>query len=187
MNMRIAAPALAAGALFAMLTGVTTWAADSKDAPPPPVATEPQTTSASYGDWILNCVRSQDGARVCEIVQSFQIQGQQGPFARLAIGHAGTKEPLRATFDVAPNISFPSTVKLGLDDKDTQPVELSWKKCVPGAGCFADGEIKDDILKRWKAQTGNGRITMKDSTGHDVAVPFSFRGLPQALDGLAKS
>ena len=185
MKMRIAA--LAIGALFAVLTGATAWAAD-KDAAPPPVSTDPQTTSASYGDWILNCVRSQDGSsRVCEIVQTFQIQGQQGPFARLAIGHVGAKDPLRATFDVAPNISFPSTVKLALDDKDTQPVELTWKKCVPGAGCFADADLKEDVLKRWKAQTGNGRITMKDSTGHDVAVPFSFRGLPQALDGLAKS
>jgi hypothetical protein len=30
-------------------------------------------------------------------------------------------------------------------------------------------------------------LTFKDGLGRDLTIPFSFRGLPQALDGLAKS
>ena len=120
-------------------------------------------------------------------MQSFQAQGQQGLYALLAIGKIGPKEPLRITYAMQPNISFPSTVKLSTDDKDTQPVELTWVKCVPGNGCFADAEMKDAQLTRWKAQSGMGRLVFKDGFGKDIQIAFSFRGLAQALDGLAKS
>ena len=184
---RIAAPLSLLGAMF--LTTVAS--AQAADAPAPaPVSAEPQNTSATYGDWILRCTHSGEGAaaqRICEIVQPFQLQGQQGIFAQLAIGRTGPKDPLRVTVQLPATITFPSTVKLQTDEKDTQPIELSWKKCLPGAGCFADAEFKDDSAKKWKGQTANGRLTFKDGMGRDLVIPFSFRGLPQALDGLAKS
>jgi invasion protein IalB len=175
-----------AASAFAIATAAATvaYAAD----PPPPVSAEPQNTSATYGDWILRCSKATDTApRTCEVVQSFQVQGQQGVFALLAIGKIGAKDTLHVTYAMQPNISFPSTVKLLTDEKDTQPVELSWIKCIPGNGCFATADMKDDQIKRWKAQTGMGKLTFKDGFGRDVPIAFSFRGLVQALDGLAKS
>jgi len=77
-------------------------------------------------------------------------------------------------------------IKLGIDDKNTQPVELTWKRCLRG-GCFADADMKDDQIKRWKAQTGNGNLAFKDRAGRDIPLPFSFRGLSQALDALTKT
>ena len=179
-------------AMVVIVTGsaVGAHAADKEPAAPPPVSAEPQNTSATYGDWILRCAKAPEGAavpRLCEIVQSFQLQGQQGLFAQLAIGRLSPKDPLRLTLNMQPNVSFPSTVKLAVDDKDTQPVELIWRKCVGAAGCFADGDFKDETMKRWKAQTGMGRLQFKDGAGRDLTISFSFRGLPQALDGLAKS
>lgn len=47
--------------------------------------------------------------------------------------------------------------------------------------------MKDDLLQHWRAQTTQGQLRFKDSAGRDVALPFSFRGLAQALDALAKS
>jgi invasion protein IalB len=185
MKMRIAAPALAAGALFAILSGTPVQAADSKDAAPP-VGAEPQTTSATYGDWTLHCARGPDGVQVCELDQPFQMQGQQGLYAQLIIARGTAKGSYRALFEVAPNLSFPSTVKVGVDDKDPTPIDLTWRRCLPGPGCFADADVKDDIVKKWRTQAGPGRITFKDSAGHDVQVAFSFRGLPQALDALVK-
>jgi invasion protein IalB len=170
------------------LVGASIANAQAADAPA--VGAEPQNTSATYGDWILRCARAGDGAaaqRICEIVQAIQLQGQQGVFAQIAIGRAGAKDPLHITAELPATITFPSTVKMLTDEKDTQPVELTWKKCLMGAGCFADSEFKDDMAKRWKLQTGNGRLLFKDGTGRDLVVLFSFRGLPQALDGLAKS
>jgi invasion protein IalB len=183
MNMvRIAASVFAISA--ASIAG-----AHAADTAPPPVGTEPQNTSATYGDWTLRCSRTGDAdkaVRVCEVMLPFQIQGQQAPFAQLAIGHVNPKDPMHATFLVSPNVSFPSNVKLSIDDKDTQPIDLSWSICI-AASCRADGEFKDDQVKKWKALTANARLQFKDSTGRELAIPVSVRGLAQALDALPKS
>ena len=43
-----------------------------------------------------------------------------------------------------------------------------------------------DAVRRWRGETGQGKLTFKDGMGRDVVVPVSFRGLAQALDALAK-
>jgi invasion protein IalB len=186
-----------AGAAFVILAASAgaTLAAESKTAAAPAastapsvVSTEPQNTSATYGDWVLRCSRG-DGTqaqRVCEVVQSFQIQGQQGLFAQMAIGRIDAKSPLKITVVMQPNVSFPSDIKLGVDEKDSTPVVLSWMRCLPG-GCFADADLKDDQIKRWKNQTGNGNLAFRDGAGRDIPLPFSFRGLSQALEALSKT
>jgi invasion protein IalB len=93
---------------------------------------------------------------------------------------------MRATFVITPNVSFPSNVKLTVDDKDTQAIDLNWSSCV-AAVCRAEGEFKDDQLKRWKALTTPARLQFKDASGRELTVPVSTRGLSQALDALAKS
>jgi invasion protein IalB len=156
---------------------------------PPPVSAEPQNTSATYGDWILRCSRSGEvgkTVRVCEVMLPFQLQGQQGPFAQLAFGHVNPKDPLHITFIMSPNVAFPSDVKLMTDDKDAQPIALGWATCIPSV-CRADGEFKDDQLKRWKGLTASGQLIFKQSNGQPTPIPVSVRGLAQALEALAKS
>ena len=56
----------------------------------PAVSTDPAQTTASYGDWVLRCVRTGDGGtgpRVCEVVQTMVVQGQTQPVAQIAIGN----------------------------------------------------------------------------------------------------
>ena len=43
-----------------------------------------------------------------------------------------------------------------------------------------------DLLTRWRPKAERGRIALKDGPGRDVVLPFSFRGLSQALDAMAK-
>jgi len=156
-------------------------------AAPAPVSAEPQNTSASYGDWTVHCQRANDTApRVCELEQSLQVQGQQSPIAQIAVGRPSFKDPMKIVVTLPSFVSFPSTVKLALDEKDTQPVELTWRKCMPG-GCAADTDFKDEDIKKWKTQTANGRLQFKDGNGREEILPFSFRGFAQAMDGLAKS
>ena len=160
-------------------------AADPKEAPP--VSSEPQNTAATYAEWTLRCTRTDDGARACDVTQQFQIQvqGQQAPFGQLLIGHVGKEAAMHVAFVVNPNVAFPSDVRLMTDEKDTQPVVLNWSSCVPSA-CRADGEFKDDQLKRWKALTANGRLVFKAAAGQLVPITVSVRGLAQALDALPK-
>jgi invasion protein IalB len=155
----------------------------------PAIGAEPQNTSATYGDWILRCSRTGEGdktVRVCEVMLPFQLQGQQGPFAQLAIGRVNPKDPLHITFIMSPNVAFPSDVKLMTDEKDAQPIALNWSTCIPSV-CRADGEFKDDQLKRWKGLTASGQLIFKQSNGQPTPIPVSIRGLPQALEALAKS
>jgi invasion protein IalB len=154
-----------------------------------PVSADPQSTTANYGDWVVRCQRIGDaaaGQRVCEVAQIIQMQGQQGPIAQIAVGRLAATDPLRLTLVLPPNISFPSSPRMAVDDKDARPADLNWRRCLPG-GCFADIEVKDDLLQHWRGQSAQGVIHFRDSAGREVALPFSFRGFAQALDALAKT
>jgi invasion protein IalB len=161
----------------------------TEPAKPAPVGADPQSTTANYGDWVVRCQHSGDaatGQRVCEVAQILQMQGGQGPVAQIAVGRPTAADPLRLTIVLPPNVSFPSSPRMAVDDKDARPADLTWRRCLPG-GCFADIEIKDDLLQRWRSQNAQGIIKFKDSAGRDITLPFSFRGFAQALDALAKS
>lgn len=149
-------------------------------------------TTASFGDWQMRCrpavtaTASQPAIpRTCELVQSVMLQGQAAPFAQLAFGKVAPGDPMHFTAVLPINVGFPSTVKITIDDKDKQPVELAWTRCMPG-GCFASIAAKDDFLKRWRAQEEGGRFTFKNSAGQELTLPFSLRGLSRALDALVK-
>ncbi|WP_158815621.1 invasion associated locus B family protein [Methylocapsa sp. S129] len=167
----------------------TTPKPDAAKPAPGPVSADPQSTTAAYGDWVVRCQRIGDGAaaqRVCEAAETIQTQGAQGPIAQIAIGRVAPTDPLRLTLVLPPNVSFPSAPRMEVDDKDAHPVDLNWRRCLSG-GCFADAEMKDDLLQFWRRQAGQGSIKFRDGVGRDIAAPFSFRGLAQALDALAKS
>lgn len=155
---------------------------------PKPVPAEPGVTTASFGDWVLRCQRggtAEKPVRVCEVGQTMQVQGQNQPIAQIAIGRAAAGEPLQVTVVLPANVAFPSTVRLLAEGNDTNGAELPWRRCLPGA-CIADAPAKDESLKRWRAASEPGRIVFKNAGGQEVAIPLSWRGLPQALDALNK-
>ncbi len=153
--------------------------------PPPPVSAEPQSTSATFGDWVLRCDHPAGAARICEVVQSITVQGQ-GTVAQLAFGQPTAADPLRLTVLLPPNITIATRPKVMADAQDSQGMELTWLRCVSG-GCMADVTLSDDDLRRLRTRELPGRITFKDAANHDVTIPLSWRGLPQAMDALAKA
>ena len=155
---------------------------------PSVVSSEPQQTTAAFGDWVLRCVRQSEGAqttRLCEVAQTLQVQGQQGPIAQIAFGKTDRAAPIRIVAMLPSNVSFPSLVKLMGEENDLQPVDLAWRRCIPGA-CVADAEISAPLLQKLRSRNEGGRLTFKDAGGRDIALPLSLRGLPQALDALQR-
>ena len=153
---------------------------------PPPVSSDPQVTTATFGDWVLRCVRADSKVpKTCEIVQTLQVQNQ-GTIAQIAFAHLNARDPMHLTIAVPTNVTFPSTLRASVDEKDTQPVDLNWRRCLPG-GCIADGDLKDETLKRWRGQADHGQLQFVSGSGQPLVVPFSFRGFAQALDALAKA
>ncbi|MCW2283145.1 invasion protein IalB [Rhodoblastus acidophilus] len=154
-----------------------------------PVGTEPVTTTASYGDWLLRCQRIGEPARkVCEIVQTVQAsrQGQpQQPVAQLAFGRLKASEPIRLTAHLPVNILLPSVAKFATGEKDARPVELPWRRCVQ-SGCFADAALTEAQWSGLHGQSENGSVEFTDAGARPVKFPISFRGFAQAADALAK-
>ncbi|CAL8981508.1 hypothetical protein RHODGE_RHODGE_02935 [Rhodoplanes serenus] len=155
----------------------------------PAAGQSPTRTTATYDDWTVRCETAPATPpampqRICEIFQTQQLQGQAAPAWQVAIGRAAKADPLRLVVQMPVNVWLAVAPRLVLDDKQP-PLALGYKRCMP-AGCFADAELGDDMLRRLRARTEPGRIEYKDAIQRDVAVPLSFKGFAAALDALAK-
>jgi invasion protein IalB len=178
-----------AAVLFAaILFPVVASAAEQKPTEPP-ISSEPRVTTASYGDWLLRCQRvgeTEKAVRICEVVLT--IQGgaqQQAPIAELAFGRLSKADPYRITAHLPTNIALPSVVKFSFGEKDPRQQDLVWRSCAP-VGCFADGALSEMQWRALHGLTEPGSLEFTDSVGRSVKLPVSFRGLPQAMDALAK-
>lgn len=174
--------ALAAVALAALVAGTALPAG-------PAAGQSPTRTTATYDDWTVRCetppaTPPATAQKICEIFQTQQLQGQAAPAWQVAIGRAAKADPLRLVVQMPVNVWLAAAPRLALDDKQP-PLALAHKRCMP-AGCFADAELGDDMLRRLRARTEPGRIEYKDAIQRDVAVPLSFKGFAAALDALAK-
>ena len=136
----------------------------------------------------MRCQRAGDGDKVvksCEAGQTIQVQGQTAPIAQIGIGRLSPGDPLRITVILPPNITLPSNVHVVTDEKDDPGIDLAWRRCLPG-GCIAEAKLEPETIKSWRARSAPGKLSFKDATGRVVAIPFSFRGLAQSPDALAK-
>jgi len=178
-----------AAALFAPILAFPILALAAEQKPPEePVSSEPRATTASYGDWTLRCQRvgeTEKAVRICELVLTIQAGQQQSPIAELAMGRLSKADPYRVTAHLPTNIKLPGVVKFSLGEKDPRTQELAWRSCAP-VGCFADAQLSEAQWKSLHAQAEPGSLEYTDAAGRPVKLPVSFRGLPQAIDALAK-
>lgn len=144
----------------------------------------PQQTTATYEDWILRCEMRAGPPlqKSCEIVQFTQVQRQSGIITQIAIGAQKKGEPLKIVFQMPIDAWLPTGVKLLVGDKDPG-LFATFKRCVPTA-CFADVEVKDDTIKKFRAVTEVGKLEFKDVTQRDISLPVSFKGFGNAFDAL---
>jgi invasion protein IalB len=179
------ASALALAVPFA--TGAAAQSLPAKPVAPANVGAEPQSTSATFGDWVLRCQRQGDGAaapKVCEVALTVQTS-QKATIAQIALGRLAKGEALHLTAQLPVDVSFPSVVKLFAGDKDAHPLELEWRRCAQ-IGCFADTILSDEQVQQLRARSEPERLEFVEATGRAVRIPLSFRGLAPALDALAK-
>lgn len=154
-----------------------------------PVSSEPQATTANYGDWTLRCTRlgaTGNAAKACEVVQSIGVQGQANPIAQLALGYEDPKGNLKFTAVLPVSVSFYGPINMATGDASPQTLAMSWTRCLP-EGCFANVDVDKKAVARLKAQTEKGKVSFKDGAARDAVLPVSFRGLAEALDALEKS
>jgi invasion protein IalB len=145
-----------------------------------------ERTSASYEDWVLQC-ETQPGPparKVCEIMQTTQMQGRNVPVSRVSVAHPEKGQPVKLTAQVPVSIQLAGNIRLQVSDADpglTVPFNTCWP-----AGCFADFDLKDDAIRKFRTATENGKLTYKSSAGQPVTLPVSFKGFGRAFDALGK-
>jgi invasion protein IalB len=148
-------------------------------------AQTPQQTTATYEDWIVRC-ETQAGpppVKICEMVQYTQVQGQ-GVISQVAVGRPVKGQPVKIVVQVPIGVWLPTGVKLaaGSPDAGTSAV---FKRCL-AAGCFADVEVKEDTIRKFRSMSEAGRLQFKDGNMKDVSLPVSFKGFGAAFDALQK-
>jgi invasion protein IalB len=155
-------------------------------APPPAAQTDtPQQTTATYGDWIVQCaIHSGETVETCDMEQVSQLQGKNTPFSRVAIGKPEKSQPVKLVVQVPVNVSFATNVRIQTS-QDDPGLAVPFATCTPN-GCFALFDLKDDVLKKLRIASGAGALSFADSGGHAIKVPLSFNGFAGALDALAK-
>lgn len=149
-------------------------------------ASGPDATTATYGDWTLQCRRGPEDApaRGCELLQTLLADGQR-PLVRLAIGRLSSREPLKLAAMLPAHLSFAEPPRVSIGETPAGALTLAWRRCLP-AGCFADADLPDKLIKQWRTTEQSGRLAFQDGAGRPVSLPVSFRGVGEALDALTR-
>ncbi|WID98500.1 invasion associated locus B family protein [Bosea vestrisii] len=158
--------------------------APAQTAPAPGAVSQPDNTTATYGDWVMRCQASV-AARVCEIVQTLEQQGQRGPIALVAIGRPVKDEPIKLVIQVPPNLSLGDKASVRVTVADKDEALAVFQRCLPG-GCFAEASLSDEVFKRWRGFGEAGQMRYLDAAKREVALPLSFRGFPAAAEALQR-
>jgi invasion protein IalB len=156
--------------------------------PPAVQGDAPQSTTATYGDWVVQC-QTQAGPppqKLCDMAQvaQAQVQGRTVPFSRIGIARPAKGEPIRFIVQVPVNVSFATNVRIQTADADPGIV-APFARCLP-SGCFADFDLKEEMLRKFRAAAAGGKLTFADAGGHEVSAPVSFSGFAQAFEALMK-
>ena len=145
-----------------------------------------QRMSATYQDWILQCVAAAKPTahKFCDIAQLTQVKGKDIPFSRVAIEGPGKAHPAKLAIQLPVDVSLSDKIRIEFGKTDIT-LAAFFGRCLP-AGCSADFVLDDDTLQKLRGAEGLGKIGFKDAGGHDLVIPLSFKGFRQAYDALSK-
>jgi invasion protein IalB len=112
------------------------------------------------------------------------VQGKDVPFSIVVVPQPRTGQPLKFVVQVPANATLTTNVRIQTVDADPG-IAAPFARCGP-TGCFADFELGDAVLRKFRTASGTGMITYADFTGHAVTVPLALSGFDQAFEALAK-
>jgi invasion protein IalB len=93
---------------------------------------------------------------------------------------------MHLTIVLPANVSFSSSVRVGVDEKGADATEVGWKRRLPGR-CVAEAEAPLEVVHSCRTKTAPGHIRYAVASGQAPTLAFSFRGLGVALENLAKT
>ena len=116
--------------------------------------------------------------------QLAQMQGQANPISRIAIPLPVKGQEAKLIVQLPVNVSLAGGVKIEADGKD-RGLTIPFTRCVP-AGCLAETPLKEEEMRRFRAETRPGKLVYKNAADQPITIPLSFKGFGQAYDALVK-
>jgi invasion protein IalB len=147
-------------------------------------AQTPQSTTATFGDWVVHCERIDQGA-ACETTQTTLVKETNQVASVIAIAAGRGNGPTKVVFQTAVNIWLQTGITLASRDGQIA-IAANFLRCVP-TGCFAETEISPNVMQKLRAMRDPGSLRFKDASQNDVAIAVSFNGFGQAYDALSKA
>ena len=166
-------------------------------------AAAPTATTATYGDWTVNCTMATAATgdatpvKVCETTTRLNLKGKDGqlhPLLQIAIGQPPNAPAARVVLQLPIDVALRDPVALSLDktpaaDGQTSLppqddlLSASYLACA-ATGCLADAEVSGSLLARLQAaKTLN--VTFSSRSGpRRITVPVSLNGFGDALADL---
>lgn len=169
------------GAIAALL--VATGTSASGAAPEAGRGPNPDTTTASYGDWMVICMGS-DATRRCEALHMVKDAKGQA-VAALSVGRPGKNEPLRLSLRVGVNAWVAKPVALTLG---AAAVPMPFRVCI-AQGCIADISLDAGLMEKLlkPAAPSSDTVQWQDAEAHTLSFAISVRGLDAALTAMRSS
>ncbi|MDB5548329.1 MAG: invasion protein [Tardiphaga sp.] len=123
----------------------------------PPIWSNPERTTASFGDWVVRCeIVGTPAKRICEVAQIITVQGQGNPIAQIAIGKPEPTGGKQLTLVLPANVAFAVRPQINIAKAGTAPSPIS--------DDFGKDNLKDHARKRRAAMTET-RIQTKSCAG----------------------
>lgn len=156
----------------------------SAQAPQQTEGGEPQRTSATYDDWIVQCVirSGPPQKKGCDMVQV--VRRKNKPVALVIMTKPVQGRPMELIVQLPVNVSLASGVRIQTAAADPG-VRAPFVHCLPG-GCVAMVALKQDTIERFRAAHGSGKMLFADAVGRTIAIPLSFKGFDEALSALER-
>jgi invasion protein IalB len=134
-------------------------------------ASESVTT---YQDWRVACPPASSKEQACEMQEDVLDSKSGSPVVRVAITSDKGKPELGLTLPLG--VALPPGVGLALGTD--KPVVFGFRTCT-GVGCIAVLPLDDKTLASFNSAK-DGKVLVAGLDGKVVAIPISFKGLPEA-------
>ncbi len=146
------------------------------------VASAPDQSSESYGDWTVRCV-NRDGLPPCDIVQFVTNDKTKEQLMRLSIAYSGQAERYGFQIQMPLGVIISGGVIVRLDDKENWG-NLKFTRCEV-SGCYIETVITADTLDPFR-RANKGVVAILDREAKPMVLPISFNGFSAAMDVMSQ-
>lgn len=201
MSFQYVSRSVASRAGLAAIASVCMGAAALAQTPP---ASDPQFTTATYGDWVVECrlvtstppaaapAAPADGKakapepkaaatpaseRMCEMVQTFTFRETGRQLAKIAVGKLTGQTNVKAVVELPLAVYLPDGVVVKMDDKNE--IKGQFIRCT-AVSCLADIDMAPAVASQLEAAKAT-TVTFTDLGRRKVSIGMSMSGYGSAF------